>query len=86
MALGRPVVVADDCGASEYIRSGVDGFVVQPGNVQQMRSALSELIGDPAGARRIGQNAYATAKRYTPEAFCNAVLDIVTDCAGMGVR
>jgi glycosyltransferase involved in cell wall biosynthesis len=32
MALGKPVIVADDCGADEYIMHNVTGIVLVPGD------------------------------------------------------
>ncbi len=79
MALGKPVVVADDGGANEYITSGQDGFVVRPGDESGMREALLELVGDPERARQIGERARLTASKYSPEHFFEGVFEVVDE-------
>lgn len=69
MALGKCVVVADDCGAREYIRDGIDGFVVNAGDVKALRSRLDELMRTPALREKIGRQAKERAVAYTPERF-----------------
>jgi glycosyltransferase involved in cell wall biosynthesis len=78
MALARPVIVADDCGAHEYITNGVDGFVTKPGDITAISLALERILNDSEFARRLGENARATALRYSPERFFEEVLQIVT--------
>ncbi|MEQ1900559.1 MAG: glycosyltransferase family 4 protein [Devosia sp.] len=47
MALGLPVVVSDNVGArDELVRSQVNGFVVEPDNVEGLARAMVALSGD----------------------------------------
>jgi len=77
MGCGKPVVVADDSGADEYIENGMDGFVVPPGDVRAMRECLARLVTDEELRGRIGRNAETAARRYTMERYTGEIAAIV---------
>jgi glycosyltransferase involved in cell wall biosynthesis len=62
MAAGVPVVATSIGAVPDLIRDGVEGRVVEPGDVEQLASALAELIGDPALRTRM-----AAAARHRAE-------------------
>ncbi len=84
MAMGKPVVVADDCGADEYITHGVTGLVVQPGDSASLREALRSLMENLNLARWLGSNAKAAAAQHTPEQFYERIFALVNECVGGG--
>jgi glycosyltransferase involved in cell wall biosynthesis len=47
LACGMPVVVTEDTGMKEYVREGVNGFVVPTGSVDAIVAALENLIRSP---------------------------------------
>jgi glycosyltransferase involved in cell wall biosynthesis len=47
LACGVPVVVTEDTGMKEYVRDGVNGFVVPTGSVDAIVAALENLIRSP---------------------------------------
>jgi glycosyltransferase involved in cell wall biosynthesis len=57
MASGTPVVASKLGGLSEVIEHGVTGFLVEPGNVAELRWRLDQVLGDRPLARRLGRNA-----------------------------
>ncbi len=62
-------VVSFDCprGPSDIITSGRDGLLVSDGDVGALARALSQVMGDPDGRRRMGAAALGTVKAYLPE-------------------
>lgn len=52
---GKPVIVADNISAGDYIQDGVEGFVVPAGSAEQMRLRILELWKDPMLAAKIGE-------------------------------
>ena len=76
-ACGRPLVVSDVPGCRQFVRPGVEGLVVPPGDPGALAEALASLAGDPkfrllAGAaarRRVLQD-------YTEEAVRAKIRDI----------
>ncbi len=69
---GKPVVAADDVSASEYIKEGIDGFIVPAGDAAQMRRCILELWEDPKLAARMGEAGRAkVASLYTHQQWKN---------------
>lgn len=57
MACGLPVIAVRSGGVPEYVRDGVDGFLVRPGDVSALKRAVTTLAGDAGRARAMGRNA-----------------------------
>jgi len=57
MASGTPVVCSRLGGLVEVVEHGVTGFLVEPGNVAELRDRLWQLLTDPARAARFGRAA-----------------------------
>jgi glycosyltransferase involved in cell wall biosynthesis len=55
LAAGRPVVATRVGGVPDVVRDGVDGFLVDPGDVASVAARLAELAADPARAREMGE-------------------------------
>jgi phosphatidylinositol alpha-1,6-mannosyltransferase len=62
-ASGVPVVAGRSGGAPETVREGSTGLVVDGRSVEQITDALSELLGDPDRAARMG----AAGRRWVTE-------------------
>lgn len=57
MAAATPVVATSVDGIPEAIRDGVEGFLVDPGDVDQLAERIGRVLNDPALAERIGDTA-----------------------------
>ncbi|MCQ8188050.1 glycosyltransferase family 4 protein [Streptomyces rugosispiralis] len=82
MRCGIPVV-ATDCplGPAEIIDDGVDGRLVPMGDRQALAAALSDLIADEPGRRRMGEAARAAARRFDPAHVAHAYEELFDDLA-----
>ena len=58
-ACGRPLVVSDVPGCRHFVRPGIEGLVVPPGNAKALADALARLIKD----RELRHQAGAAARR-----------------------
>lgn len=63
MFAGNPVVASKVGGIEEAVSAGVEGFLVEPGSVQQLAEALKPLIEDPLLRTRMGGAAFDRANR-----------------------
>jgi glycosyltransferase involved in cell wall biosynthesis len=63
MASARPVVVSRVGGMPEFVRDGLDGFVVAPDDDAELADRISLLLGNPVLARRLGAAARMRAVR-----------------------
>jgi glycosyltransferase involved in cell wall biosynthesis len=57
MAMGKPTVVSDNGGLSDAAVNGVTGFIVPPGDVEKLSTAILKLLEDDELALRLGRNA-----------------------------
>jgi glycosyltransferase involved in cell wall biosynthesis len=74
MAAGLPILSTPVGGIPEAVTDGVEGFLVNPGDVRALADALDRLLGDPELARGMG----VAARRKVERAFsADAVLPSV---------
>jgi glycosyltransferase involved in cell wall biosynthesis len=68
MACGVPCV-SFDCpqGPADIIQNGVDGFLVENGNTQELASKIIKLIEEKNLRKQMGAKAKQNVKRYLPE-------------------
>jgi len=65
MAAGLPVIATAVGGTPEVVTDGVTGLLIPPRDAAALAGALERLLGDPAGARQLGEN----ARRHVREHF-----------------
>lgn len=83
LAAGTPVVAYDvDYGPAELVEDGVNGRVVPDASIDQLASALVDVLSDAQAWRRMSQAAPASAERLRPEVVAAQWLDLATDVAG----
>ena len=86
MAMGKPVIVAEDQSARDYIEDGVSGLLVPPGDVEALRHAIKSVMENPGLGCSLGRAAQIRAASFTPERFCDRVLSVVEECVGEARR
>jgi glycosyltransferase involved in cell wall biosynthesis len=69
-ACGRPLVVSDIPGCRQFVRPGVEGLVVPPGNAGALAAALARLLAD----RELRRQAGAAARRRVIRDFTEAAV------------
>ena len=57
MATGKPVIATGIAGVPDMITDGIDGFLVEEKNVEQIVEKLSVLLEDEGLCKKIGRNA-----------------------------
>ena len=68
MAVGRPVIASRIGGIPEQVRDGVEGILVEPGDVAGFAAAMRRLADDRSRADRMGE----AGRRRIAEAFSPA--------------
>ena len=64
-ACGRPLVVSDVAGCRQFVRQGVEGFVVPPNDPRALADAIARLARDPELRARLG----AAARRRVVSSY-----------------
>ncbi len=82
MSMGKPVVVAEDQSACDYIVHASTGWLVKPGDPAALREAVGLLMEDRNLARSIGRKAKEAAAQFSPECYFDGVLRVVKECIG----
>lgn len=82
MASGTPVVCSRIGGLPEVVRDGETGFLVEPGNVAELRERLATLLNDAALAGRMGERARELVmERFTWKACADRCLSAYAEVA-----
>lgn len=74
-AAGRPVVASATGGVRDWLKDGVSGLLVEPGDPRALAAALEQLLADPARQHEMGEAGRAiVAARFTPERHVAALV------------
>jgi glycosyltransferase involved in cell wall biosynthesis len=77
MSCGVPVVVTRCGGPDAIVTDGIDGYLVERGNSNEMADRLDRIFRDPASAREMGRRARATVEaRYANAVAGKVFLDV----------
>ena len=83
MAAGLPVIGSRLSAIPEIISDGKTGFLVNPGQPEELRLALAALIDDPARRREMGQRGRAVVEeKFDAARNFQMVEDVFRDAAG----
>jgi glycosyltransferase involved in cell wall biosynthesis len=87
MASGTPVVASRIGGLPEVVEDGVTGFLVEPGNVAELRARLAQVLGDRRLAERLGRNGRERVlEAFTWEACAERCLRAYSELVESGAR
>ncbi|MEE0985199.1 MAG: glycosyltransferase family 4 protein [Bacteroidaceae bacterium] len=76
-AAGLPIVSFDcKCGPKDVIENGVDGFLVEDGDIEQLAQKLVVLMQDANLRKQMGSAAYAHSERYSEERIMKQWIDL----------
>lgn len=63
-AIGRPVITSNSVGCKETVEDGVNGFLIQPKDVDALTENLDLLLGDAELRQKMGKASRAYAEKY----------------------
>ncbi len=69
MASGLPAIVTRTTGAADWIQDGVNGFIVEPGDLDALRDRLVWCHAHPGRLAEMGRAARATVATYDLDRF-----------------
>jgi glycosyltransferase involved in cell wall biosynthesis len=77
MAAGRPVIATRVGHVESIVSDGVEGFLVEPGDVQGMANRSLELLLDRGLAARLGAAGRARAAGHDVKTIAAKLLDVL---------
>jgi glycosyltransferase involved in cell wall biosynthesis len=77
MALGRLIIVSGVGGMRDYLVDGVNSLVVRPGDVEQLRQVIAEVLENPAKFEHIGPQAVESVRRFSTTNFAVKLNDAI---------
>lgn len=72
---GLPVVGTAVGGMLELVVSGKTGFLVTPGNIDELEGALATLLADPLLCESMGREGAAWAEEFSWELVSRRIVD-----------
>lgn len=83
MASGRPLVVTDNPGISDYVVHGETGLLVPPNDPEAFAGAMRALLLDPDRRQAMGAAAARAARQdFTSAAMSASLADLLVQAAG----
>lgn len=77
MACGLPIIAAKSGGVQEFVKDGINGFLVPPKDVPALASAIEHLGKDKTLRRKMGENNIKTVKeRFSWDAIADQYLSV----------
>lgn len=74
MAMEKPVVASRVGGIPDLVEDGVNGFLVNPGKIQELREGLLRVLRDKKLARKLGkQGRKKTTDRFSAEIMIQSI-------------
>lgn len=81
MSYGLPCVSFDcKCGPKDIIAHGVDGFLVEEGNIRQLANSMLELMNNPDKLSQMAQKAKEKSNQYTVDQIMQKWIDLFQEC------
>jgi len=76
MACGLPVIVTENCGSTDFVRDGIDGFVIPIRDVEALKDRLLFLYKDEAKRRQMGDQARTRVQEFTWEQYGRRLIEV----------
>ena len=76
MAAGTPPVASRISGIDQQIDDGNTGIMVEPGSVDELGAALTELLDDPEKRRTMGERSRERAQQFSWERITDQYIDV----------
>ena len=81
MSCGIPIICSTNSGVNDAIINGNNGFIIQPGNLKELKEAIGWFVKNQDKLKLMGENARISARAYTWENYekhiCKKLRDLL---------
>jgi glycosyltransferase involved in cell wall biosynthesis len=81
LGVGTPVIATSVGGVPELVTDGVNGLLVEPGDVEGLTAAIRRFYADAELRERLRAASAPSVSRYAPEAIYGQLEEILRRCA-----
>jgi len=80
MAMGKAIICSDMAQMSKILEQGKTAYMVEPGNIDELATAMKELVDDSELRRRLGDNARdEVIQKYTWDKHVDKILKAISN-------
>ena len=79
MAMGKPVICSEYAGAHELIQNGVNGFVVNPLDVESLAGLMMRFVQETRLIQEMGKRSKIIIEQFTPEKAVEFLAEVVLE-------
>ena len=79
MITGRPVIASRIGGLPEFIDDGLNGYLIEPQNSEQIAEKAIKLFSDEALLKQFGENAHKKAETFSIERYTDNMIKVYED-------
>jgi glycosyltransferase involved in cell wall biosynthesis len=76
MSYGKAIIATDVGGVSEIVRENENGILIEPGNQQQIKLAINNLLDHRELLSKFGAVSELIVQRYMPDAVIKKLEDL----------
>ncbi|MBU2622285.1 MAG: glycosyltransferase family 4 protein, partial [Proteobacteria bacterium] len=73
MALGKPIVASDVGGVLDLVVHGENGYLVPPGDVEELVNSINIFLSDPIKRKKMGNRGKIVAADYSADAMVQKI-------------
>jgi len=66
MSYGKPIISTDVGGIPEVVKNNENGFLINPGNLEQIEKSIKHFIENPQDIEKFGNNSAKLSEKYLP--------------------
>lgn len=86
MAYAIPSIAFNLGGPAEIVENGESGVLVEPGNVEALRTALTKILADAAWAKELAENGRRRIEQnFSADRMVDAMIRVYEECATHGL-
>jgi glycosyltransferase involved in cell wall biosynthesis len=82
LAVGTPMIATRTGGVAEVVTDGVNGLLVEPGDLDALTAAIERFFADGELARKLRENAAGSIADYSAERIYGRLEEILLKAAG----
>jgi len=82
MSVGLPVVATNIAGIPDVVKDGETGFIVEPANVGELASKISEIANNQSLWVKMSENCLIEVEKYSWDNIIKRIEEVYDSCAG----